>query len=79
MLNAGGALFKQAIPPDRLGEQVACAIIAAEEVSEKELESFLRERVARTKIPTAYVFLEVFPMTGSGKVRKFKLAEMLTS
>ena len=41
-----------------------------------ELLEFLDGRLAKFKRPTRVAFLDAFPLTGSGKVRKFKLPEV---
>jgi acyl-coenzyme A synthetase/AMP-(fatty) acid ligase len=46
------------------------------EVSEKELEKFLRERIANYKVPKEWAFVDELPMTPSGKVLKRVLREM---
>ena len=39
------------------------------------LRGHVRERLAAPKAPRYWVFLDAFPMTGSGKVQKFVLRE----
>ena len=36
----------------------------------------IRDRIAKYKIPRYVFFVEEFPMTGSGKIQKFRLREM---
>ncbi|GAA4471125.1 class I adenylate-forming enzyme family protein [Phytohabitans houttuyneae] len=57
----------------RLGERVAGVVVRqpGSEVSGAELAAFLAGRVAKYKIPVAWRFVESFPMTASGKVRRF--------
>ena len=63
------------IPDERWGEQVAAFIRPAGEVTTTELASFVRERLAAFKAPRTWVFVDGFPLTGSGKVKKFVLRE----
>jgi fatty-acyl-CoA synthase len=35
----------------------------------------VRERLASFKVPRIWVFLDAFPLTGSGKIQKFVLRE----
>ena len=35
----------------------------------------LRERLAAQKTPAYWIWVEAWPLTGSGKIQKFKLAE----
>ena len=65
------------ISSEFFGEEVAAAIrlrpgisIAASEVME-----FCEGRLARFKVPRHIRIVEVFPMTASGKIQKFKLRE----
>jgi fatty-acyl-CoA synthase len=37
---------------------------------------FCRGKIARYKIPKYVFFIDQFPLTGSGKIQKFKLKEM---
>ncbi|MFC0530001.1 class I adenylate-forming enzyme family protein [Phytohabitans kaempferiae] len=57
----------------RLGERVAGVVVRApgSEVTGEELAAFLADRLARYKIPVEWRFVESFPMTASGKVRRF--------
>ncbi len=73
---ADAAVF--AVPDQRLGEEVAAAVIRmpGAEVDEAELGVWLEARIASFKRPRRWLFVRGFPLTGSGKVRKFKLAEM---
>ncbi len=65
------------VPDPVFGEEVRAAILAraAPPPSETELRAFLKERVAGVKVPTRIFCVDAFPMTASGKVQKFKLAE----
>jgi fatty-acyl-CoA synthase len=44
-------------------------------LSEEELREFCRGEIAHFKIPRHVRFVEIFPMTASGKVQKYLLAE----
>ncbi|MFQ5678574.1 MAG: AMP-binding protein [Gemmatimonadota bacterium] len=65
------------IPDERLGEQVACAIVPrpGAGLTAAELDAFLRERIARTKIPRRIEFVDALPLTASGKVQRYVLTE----
>lgn len=65
------------VPDEKWGEQVACFIRPAggERPSASELKAFIRERLSPQKTPTYWIFVEAWPLTGSGKIQKFKLAE----
>jgi fatty-acyl-CoA synthase len=65
------------VPDDKYGEEL-CACIrlkGGERLSEQELKEFCRDQIAHFKIPRYVRFVEIFPMTASGKVQKYLLAE----
>ena len=47
----------------------------AQRPSDDELKAFVRERLSPQKTPAHWVWVEEFPLTGSGKIQKFALAE----
>jgi len=63
--------------PDRMmGEELAAFIrIAGNPPRVDELRAHVRARLAGPKAPRYWVFLDEFPLTGSGKVQKFLLRE----
>jgi len=65
------------IPDDKWGEQVACFIRSGSDLAftPEELKSFVRERLSPQKTPAFWIQVTDWPLTGSGKIRKFKLAE----
>ena len=67
-----------AVPSDKYGEEVGAFIILHEgaKLTEEDVRDFCRGKIARHKIPKYVFFLETFPMTGSGKIQKFKLKDM---
>jgi len=67
-----------AIVSPKYGEDVAAFIILHDDVKmEKEdVREFCREKIARYKIPRYVFFTDSYPLTGSGKIQKFKLREM---
>ncbi|MQA90337.1 MAG: AMP-binding protein [Gemmatimonas sp.] len=69
------------LPHEVLGE-VACACIVLVEgaiVTGEEIKEFCRETLADYKVPDLVRFLDSFPMTGSGKVRRVELARMISA
>lgn len=69
------------LPHEVLGE-VACACIVPVEgaiVTGEEIKEFCREVMADYKIPDLVRFLDGFPMTGSGKVRRVELARIISA
>jgi fatty-acyl-CoA synthase len=65
------------IADEKWGEQVACFMRAsgADKPDPGELKAFVRERLSPQKTPAFWVWVEEWPLTGSGKIRKFKLKE----
>lgn len=65
------------VPDEKYGEQIAVAIIKKDDASltEDDVEEFCRENIARHKVPKYVDFVEEYPMTASGKIQKYKLAE----
>ncbi|HEU4705342.1 MAG TPA: AMP-binding protein, partial [Sphingomicrobium sp.] len=65
------------VPCPTYGEQVACFMRPAGERRPEpaELKAFIRERLSPQKTPEHWIWVEQWPLTGSGKIQKFKLAE----
>jgi acyl-CoA synthetase (AMP-forming)/AMP-acid ligase II len=65
------------VPDERYGEQVAAFVrlVDGASLTEEEMREQLGSRVARYKVPRYLVVVDEFPVTPSGKVRKFKLRE----
>jgi fatty-acyl-CoA synthase len=63
------------IPSKKYGEEVGAFIILKENsnLTEEEVRDFCRGKIARHKIPKYVLFVNEFPLTGSGKIQKFKL------
>ena len=66
------------IPSKRYGEIVGAFIILEDGVSLDEIDvrDFCKNKIARYKIPKHIFFLDEFPMTGSGKIQKYKLKDI---
>ena len=67
-----------AVPSTKYGEEVGAFIILQKEVDmcTEDVREFCKGKISRHKIPKYVFFLENFPMTGSGKIQKYKLREM---
>jgi fatty-acyl-CoA synthase len=65
------------VPDDKWGEQVAAFVRSATDdaPSVAELSTYVRARLAAYKAPRTWVFVDAFPLTGSGKVQKFVLRD----
>lgn len=65
------------VPDDRYGEELCVYVQLRDgaEVSEEDLREFCRGQIAHFKIPRYVRFTDDFPLTTSGKVKKFELAD----
>jgi fatty-acyl-CoA synthase len=68
------------IPHERWGEEVAAFIRPAPgaHVDKEELIAYMRAALAPHKTPKHWFVMDTFPLTGSGKIQKFKLREAWT-
>jgi acyl-CoA synthetase (AMP-forming)/AMP-acid ligase II len=68
-----------AMPHDKLGEDVAAAIVLREgrSVDERELQDFANARLAAFKVPRRIVILEEIPKGATGKLQRIGLAQKL--
>ena len=68
-----------ALPHEKLGEEVAAAIVVREgqKVAEQELRDFAAERLTDFKVPRRIVFLEQIPTGPTGKLQRIGLAQRL--
>jgi fatty-acyl-CoA synthase len=66
------------VPSEKYGEEVAAFVVlnADSRLTEEEVQDYCRGKISRFKIPKYVFFVDDFPMTGSGKIQKFKLREM---
>ncbi len=67
-----------AVASERYGEDVGAFIILKEgyEYETEDVRDYCKGKIAKYKIPRYVFFVEEFPMTGSGKIQKFRLREM---
>ena len=65
------------VPDRRYGEEVLAVVIrrSGAEVTEEEIQAFVRARMARHKTPRYVRFVDSFPMTASGKIQKYRIRE----
>jgi acyl-CoA synthetase (AMP-forming)/AMP-acid ligase II len=68
-----------AVPHERLGEEVAAAVVLNDglDVDEKELREHAAKRLADFKLPKRILILEDIPKGATGKVQRIGLAEKL--
>jgi len=69
------------VPDEKWGEQVAAAVIPAAGTTRTaaELEEYGKAHLAPHKVPRVWAFVDAFPVTGSGKIRKNLLRDRLVS
>ncbi len=67
-----------AVPSKKYGEEVGAFIILKEGASlePEDVRDFCKGKIARYKIPKYVFFVDSFPLTGSGKIQKYKLKEL---
>ncbi len=68
-----------AMPHDKLGEEVAAAVVLREgkKAEEKELREFVSKHLAAFKVPRKILFLEEIPKGATGKLQRIGLAAKL--
>jgi len=68
-----------ATPHDKLGEEVAAAIVLKEgaEATDREIRDFASTRLADFKVPRRILFLDEIPKGATGKLQRIGLAEKL--
>ncbi|XP_010138638.1 PREDICTED: acyl-CoA synthetase family member 2, mitochondrial-like, partial [Buceros rhinoceros silvestris] len=67
------------VKDSRMGEEV-CACIrvrAGQKCTEEEVKAFCKGKISHFKIPRYIVFMDQYPLTGSGKIQKYKLREQM--
>jgi fatty-acyl-CoA synthase len=74
---AVGDIAVVGLPDPKWGEVVAAFIRPAPDgkIEKEELHNYLREHLAPHKTPRHWFVLDTMPLTGSGKIQKFKLRE----
>lgn len=67
-----------AVASPKYGEDVGVFIIPHDgaEIQEDDVREYCKNKIARYKIPRYIFFVNEYPLTGSGKIQKFKLREM---
>ncbi|NNE39796.1 MAG: AMP-binding protein [Marinicaulis sp.] len=65
------------VPDEKWGEQVACFMRPGGDAKPDagEMKAFIRERLSPQKTPAYWIYVDDWPLTGSGKIQKFKLRE----
>ena len=66
------------VPSEKYGESVGAFIQLKDgcHLEESDVRDFCHDKIARYKGPKYVFFIDEWPLTGSGKIQKFKLKEM---
>jgi len=67
------------VPDSFMGEEVAAVVRlkTGSTANEESIQQYCRDRISRHKVPRYVSFVTAFPLTSSGKVKKFELKEQL--
>jgi len=67
------------VPNELLGELVCACVVPVEGaiLTGDELKEFSRDQLVDYKVPDLVRFFDVFPMTGSGKIKRMELARVV--
>lgn len=67
------------LPDHKYGEEVCAVVVRApsDNTTADELRAWCANRISRWKVPRYIEFVDAFPLTASGKVRKFVLQERM--
>ncbi len=67
-----------AVPSEKYGEEAYAFVIkrAGSSVTEKDIQTYVANNMARHKVPSYVEFIDQMPMTASGKIQKFVLRDM---
>ena len=65
------------VPDDQYGEEImACIILKeGESMTVEEMKQYIRDHMAKHKVPKYIDFVDNFPMNAAGKILKFKMRE----
>ncbi len=65
------------VPDEQYGEEImACIILKkGEEMSVDEMKQYIRDHMAKHKVPKYIDFVDAFPMNAAGKILKYKMRE----
>lgn len=66
-----------AVPSERYGEEAFAFVIKKPNTksTEQDIRNYVRDKLARHKVPSYVYFIDEFPMTASGKIQKYILRE----
>jgi acyl-CoA synthetase (AMP-forming)/AMP-acid ligase II len=66
------------MPDEKYGESVAAAVALSQDVAERAIVDYCRERLAAFKVPSVIYLVPDIPRTTTGKIQRRRVAESLT-
>ena len=65
------------VPDEALGEEIMACVILKEgqQMTDAEMKTYVRDHMAKHKVPKYVDFIESFPMNAAGKILKYKMRE----
>jgi fatty-acyl-CoA synthase len=65
------------VADDEMGEEAFAFVVLRDghAITGAELSEYSRQRISRHKVPRYFEFIDVLPLTASGKVKKYELRE----
>ncbi len=65
------------VPDEQYGEEIMAVVILkeGETSSEEEIKTYVRDHMAKHKVPRYVTFVQKFPMNAAGKILKYKMRE----
>jgi fatty-acyl-CoA synthase len=66
------------VPDKKYGEEIAAWIKPKGDITSEDITEYCKGKISHQKIPKYIKFVDEFPMTVTGKVKKFKIREMAT-
>ena len=65
------------VPDEQYGEEILASVILkdGEEMTEDEMKQYVRDNMAKHKVPRYIDFVKSFPMNVAGKILKYKMRE----
>ena len=65
------------VPDEQYGEEIAACVILkeGESMTAEEMKQFVRDHMAKHKVPKYVDFVDAFPMNAAGKILKYKMRE----
>jgi fatty-acyl-CoA synthase len=68
------------LPDEKFGEIVGCFLKfeKGQKLTSTDLKSFIRKKISPQKTPAVWIEIDEWPLTGSGKIKKYALREQLS-